>query len=203
MKTTFNFFKLSTLALALTFAATSCSLFEKKDDPKPAKSEVEYNGSNYNLDQGLIVDLGAANLYGNDDTHYDYDFYVSDGDIEDNGDEVEEIQGSFGIFTECYSLGDSEFKTGTFTFVDASNDGSLSDSQRQTKYKNKSVFASSVYIDANGNGILSDEVPIRANGGTVKVSGSSPNFTIEYDLTLANGKTLKGRRTGSFNKIRG
>ena len=203
MKTTFNFLKLPTLALALTFASTSCNLFEKKDDPEPVKNEVEYNGTNYNLDQGLIVDYGAESLYGDDDTHYDYDFYVSDGDIENNGDEVEEIQGSFAVFTECYSFGDAGFKTGTFTYVDSSNDGSLSDNQLETKYKNKSVFGSAVYIDTNGNGILSDESPIRATGGTVKVSGSSPDYTIEYDLTLANGKTLKGRRTGSFSKIRG
>ncbi|GEO02784.1 hypothetical protein AAE02nite_04480 [Adhaeribacter aerolatus] len=204
MKTTFNTLKLSTLALVLTFASTSCSLFEKKDDPKPAKNEVEYNGTKYEMDESLMVEYGAETLYGDDDTHYINDFYIANGNILYRNGTVEEVSGSFAIYTELVSNGTDKFNTGTFNYIDNGNDGSLSESQLEQKYKGKSVFGDAqIYIDTNGNRMLSDETPIHATGGTVKVSGSGNTYTLEYNLTLENGKTVRGSNSSSFSKING
>jgi hypothetical protein len=206
MKTTFNFLKLSTLAFVLTFASTSCSLFEKNDDPKPKPdaNQVEYNGSKYTLEKSLMIDYGPLSLYGDDDTHFNHDFYIADGNIAYNDGEVTEIQGAFAVFSELVSAGATKFNTGTFNYIDYNNDGSLNESQLEAKYKNKSVFADAqVYIDTNGNRILSDETPIKATGGSIKLSGSGNTYTLEYNLVLENGKTLKGSNSSSFSKIDG
>jgi hypothetical protein len=154
------------------------------------------------MEEGVILDYGSFTLYGQNDTHTNYDFYVSDGDIEYGNDDVEEIEGSLAIWAELVAPDASDFKTGTFNFVDNDNDGSLNNAQKEAKYKDKFVFPSAkVYIDTNGNGILSDDTPMQTTSGTIKVSGSQPNYTIEYNLTLANGKTVKGKFAGSFPKI--
>jgi hypothetical protein len=117
---------------------------------------------------------------------------------------VQEIAGAFAVFSELVSAGTTKFNTGTFNYVDNNNDGSLNESQLEAKYKNKSVFADAkVYIDTNGNRILSDETPLKATGGSIKVSGSGNTYTLEYNLILENGKTLKGSNSSSFSKING
>ena len=37
--------------------------------------------------------------------------------------------------------------------------------------------------------------------GTVKISGTRPNYLISYDLILENGKTVKGNYAGNFQKL--
>jgi hypothetical protein len=108
------------------------------------------------------------------------------------------------VFTELASAGASEFKTGTFQYMNDDEDDNLSDAQLEAKYKDKSFFVDArVYIDTNGNKKLKEETPIRANGGTVKVAKSGNTYTIEYNLTLENGKTLKGRNASTFTKVNG
>jgi hypothetical protein len=153
-----------------------------------------------------MIKFGALSLYGNNNTHRVNHFYFANGNIDYNNTtkNVEEINGSFAVFSELASAGAAEFNTGTFNYVDASNDNSLNDTQLEAKYKNKSVFSDvEVYIDTNGNGLLGDEIPVEANGGTIKVSGSNNNYTLEFDLTLTNGKTLKGKTASSFSPMGG
>jgi hypothetical protein len=202
MKKVLNILKLQVPVLLLALSTTSCFLFDK-EDPKPnITNEVEYNASKYKMEEGVIVDYGSFTLFGQNDTHTNYDFYVSDGDIEYDNDNVEEIEGKLAIWAELVAPDASDFKTGTFNFIDNDNDGSLNNAQKEAKYKDKFVFPSAkVYIDTNGNGILSDDTPMQTTSGTIKVSGSQPNYKIEYNLTLTNGKTVKGDFSGSFPKI--
>lgn len=203
MKKNFSIVKWSSFALMLGFATTSCTLFDKDDPkPQPESNQIEYNGTKYTLEKSLMINYGALSLYGTQDTHFNHDFYIADGNINYQDGQVEEINGAFAVFTELVSAGATKFNTGTFNYIDDDNDGSLSESQLEAKYKNKSVFADAqVYIDTNGNRQLADETPVRATGGTVKVSGSGNTYTLEYNLVLENGKTLKGSNSSSFSKI--
>lgn len=205
MKTTLSAFKLPILAVAITFFTSSCELF-KKDDPEPLKNEVSYNNTKYTLDESLMIKYGGYSLFGDENTHVVNHFYFANGNIDYNTTtgEVDEINGSFAVFAEVASASTSDFKTGAFNYTDGSNDNSLNDTQLEAKYKNKSVFSVvEVYIDNNGNGILSDEVPVLANGGTINVSGSNNSYALEYNLTLANGKTVKGKTASTFSQIGG
>jgi len=206
MKTSLNSLKWATLALTFSFLTTSCDLFNKdKEDPKPATNEITYNSTKYTLDESLMIKYGSFSVYGDEDTHVNNDFYIANGNIDYNNStgNVEEINGNLAIHAELASPGATEFKTGTFNYIDGSNDNSLSEAQLEAKYKNKPFFEAGIYIDTNGNGLMSDETPVKANGGTIKVSGSNNTYTLDFDLTLTNGKTLKGRNASTFSAING
>jgi hypothetical protein len=204
MKKNFYFTKWSAFAIMLGFLATSCDPKDKDKTPEPETNQIQYNGTKYTLEKSLMIDYGALSLYGSQDTHFNHDFYIADGNIDYQNGQVQEIAGAFAVFSELVSAGTAKFNTGTFNYVDNNNDGSLNESQLEAKYKNKSVFADAkVYIDTNGNRILSDETPLKATGGSIKVSGSGNTYTLEYNLILENGKTLKGSNSSSFSKING
>ena len=204
MKKNFSFTKWSAFAIILGFLATSCDPKDKDKTPEPETNQIQYNGTKYTLEKSLMIDYGALSLYGSQDTHFNHDFYIADGNIDYQNGQVQEIAGAFAVFSELVSAGTTKFNTGTFNYVDNNNDGSLNESQLEAKYKNKSVFADAkVYIDTNGNRILSDETPLKATGGSIKVSGSGNTYTLEYNLILENGKTLKGSNSSSFSKING
>jgi hypothetical protein len=204
MKKNFYFTKWPAFAIMLGFLATSCDPKDKEKNPEPETNQIQYNGTKYTLEKSLMIDYGALSLYGSQDTHFNHDFYIADGNIDYQNGQVQEIAGAFAVFSELVSAGTTKFNTGTFNYVDNNNDGSLNESQLEAKYKNKSVFADAkVYIDTNGNRILSDETPLKATGGSIKVSGSGNTYTLEYNLILENGKTLKGSNSSSFSKING
>ena len=204
MKKNFYFTKWSAFAIMLGFLATSCDPKDKDKTPEPETNQIQYNGTKYTLEKSLMIDYGALSLYGSQDTHFNHDFYIADGNIDYQNGQVQEIAGAFAVFSELVSAGTTKFNTGTFNYVDNNNDGSLNESQLEAKYKNKSVFADAkVYIDTNGNRILSDETPLKTTGGSIKVSGSGNTYTLEYNLILENGKTLKGSNSSSFSKING
>ena len=45
---------------------------------------------------------------------------------------------------------------------------------------------------------LDEDEEIRVTGGTIRVSGTYPRYTLVYDLTLANGATLRGSYNDEF-----
>lgn len=49
-----------------------------------------------------------------------------------------------------------------------------------------------VAIDTNGDKELEDEDEVAVTDGTIQVSGTYPEYTLVYDLTLANGTALRG-----------
>lgn len=194
----------SALILLFSFFAVSCQ--EDDDNPVTPTNETEYNGTKYSMDEGLIMDYGEWGFYGQTATHYNYDFLITNGSIGYNNGDVEEINGSIAIIAELYSSGASKFNTGTFNYINSDNDGSLNESQLEAKYKDKFVFSDAgILLDTNGNKELFDDLQsaILVTGGTIKVSGTEPNYTIEYNLTLQNGQTAKGSFNKTFVKIDG
>lgn len=203
MKNLFSL-KLVVLFLSLGFFATSC---DKDDDdnnnPKP-NGNTEYNGEHFNIKNGYYVDGGALNLFGNTDTHYFDYFMLTDGtpQFDTEGDITGMPDGKIALFTALISAGGNQFKPGTFEFTDLAADVNLTEEQVKAKYNNKSFFYQPfLRIDTDGDHNWDEESDIEITGGTIKVSDNIPNITMEYNLTLANGKTLKGKYAGKFNKL--
>ncbi|MBD3748457.1 MAG: hypothetical protein IE931_03080 [Sphingobacteriales bacterium] len=177
----------------------------KKDKSAAATSSnsLSYDGNTYELASGLFVDYGTDNYYGTTPTHTNYDFYTTDGRfIFDANGAPTDLTGKIAVYAYLESPdGNGNFKEGTYTFIDTSNDGSLSDAQLKAKYENKYFFADGSVIMGNGdiNASLSNAEEIFISSGTIKISGVKPNFKIEYDLILENNKTLKGSYNGEFS----
>lgn len=205
MKNLFNL-KLVVLLLSFGFFATSC---DKDDDdnnngnPSP-NTNTEYNGEKFSIKNGYYVDGGALSLFGNSDTHYFDYFFLTDGtpQFAADGEITSMPDGKIAIFTALISAGGNQFNPGTFTYTDLTADVNLTEAQVKAKYNNKSFFYHPfVRIDTDGDHDWEEEVDVEVTGGTIKVTDNIPNITMEYNLTLANGKTLKGKYAGKFNKL--
>jgi hypothetical protein len=106
------------------------------------------------------------------------------------------------------SPGSTGFKAGTFEFTnwteditDLSNED-MTMQEFDTKYRNKAFIPLGLLVtDTDGDKNWEEETGLEITGGTIKVSGTSPNFSTEYDLTLEGGKTVKGSFAGKFNEV--
>ena len=161
---------------------------------------ISFDGTDYTMKAGLVIDYGATDIVGNTKTHYNYDFYVADETLKQFADSANgPYYGygpttSIGIYLELFSPDTTGFSTGTFNFVDGNSRTSANTGgQRFFSY----AYAT---LDSNGNtdGDL-DGPETQFTGGAVIVSSTGTNnYTINYSLTAAGGKNLSGSYTGSF-----
>ena len=178
----------------LALAVFSCSDDGDGDSVVPsAKNQVTYKNTQYPLENGL------ADVYGtiDSDNHYNIDFSVSDGlfipFLTDLGTGIlinlwTISDGTIEVAAELYSPGTDGFKNGTFAYSSLSND-EVNDASFIGKYFFNEAY---VAIDVNGDGDLAEDEEIAVTGGTIEVSGTSPQYTLVYDLILADGETLQG-----------
>jgi len=189
MKKIMNLKSLLLLILAGVFLM-SCN--EDEDDNTP-EDVITYDGVSYAMKDGVIYDYGAATPY-IVPTHYNYDFVITDASLvkktESDGDTYWSIgdETTFGVYIELYSPGTSSFKTGTFEYLEWHDDVTQAD------FDGKYFFSDAEVILISNN----TEIEYEATGGTVKVLGSGLEYTLDFDLVLNNGKTLKGNYSGLF-----
>lgn len=186
MKRKFTLF-LAVALLASVF--TACKKDNGDDDDKldtGLNNQLEYNGTKYALKSGFVTD------YGSDEAHYNYDFELADGTFDNEGDSD---NSTVEVYFELYSSGSSSFKTGTFQFITATDDDEITDA----KFSNKNFFSyGDILIDKNSDMEFDDNEVIEVTGGTVIVSGTARNYTVEFDVSLEDGKKAKGKFSGSF-----
>ncbi|WP_114777341.1 hypothetical protein [Botryobacter ruber] len=205
MKPTFSHVTLQVLLLLCALLAFSCKE-DKEEDPAPdTTNQLEYNGQKYTFKSGLVEDYGPLSVFGTTNTHHNYDFTILDGTFTkqaDNSYAPTSASSTVMVFAELFSPGTAGFTTGTFTHIAPTDndDDDLNDTELESKYKNKAYFNYAlVFIDSNNNKTLEQtDIILIATGGTIKVSGSAANPTLEYNLTLHDGKTLTGSYTGGF-----
>lgn len=187
------------IMLAIVVSVTSCK--PKKNDAPP-EDTIEYNSTNYTIANGAFVDLGSSIYYGTVDSHYDSDFFITDGTfIYDTNGEITDANGKIIVAAYLSSFGTASFKTGTYTFIDSTNDSSLTDAQIKSKYENKYFFTEAIVaIGDNSSSSLANADPIFATSGTIKVEGTKPNYTLIYDLILEDGKTVRGSYSGTYKE---
>ena len=193
MKTT-RFIQWSALVLVGAMMASCSSDDEKVVEPE-AKNAFTYDGKEYGLKDGYIVDYGNIDpFYNYDDTHYNYDFYISDGEYVKEQEDIwyDAVDAVTEISLYLFYPSSTTFGEAEFAFYD---DETILDDIRD-----KAVFAAEVWFDANGNGVRDEDGDpwIDATGGTVTVTGSDKNYTLFYELQLEDGKTVKGSFSGEF-----
>lgn len=176
----------SIFALGL-LATVSC----KDDDdvvptPEPLPTNaVAYKGKNYSFDNGAIIDWGSW------ENHYNYDFFLTDGEMDFENQTA--LGATVMLYAELWSPGTENFSTGTFSYEDSENT------------TGKKFFETVVVVmDTNNNGELDEaDDQLTAKAGTIKVSGSGTNYALEMDITLSNDQSLKGTYNGAFELYEG
>ncbi|MDX5420409.1 MAG: hypothetical protein LPK09_14435 [Hymenobacteraceae bacterium] len=199
-------FPLSLLALLVALFAVSCK--DNSPDPaSPAGINTEYDNVKYAIKNGFMHDGGPMDYFMDDEaenkTHYNYSFIMTDGTPIFEGEDVVRMDdGEIIILAVLLSPGSSGFKTGTFEYANWLGDEELGEEELETKYRNKYFFPFAYVItDKDKDKNWEEEIGAMVTGGTIKVSGTPSNYTLEYDLTLEGNKTLKGKFTGKFKVV--
>jgi hypothetical protein len=192
--------KILYILLSFTILFASC---EKNEITDLEISTLEYNNKKHNLESGGILKSQTTTMFGTTPTHKNYDFYTTDGEfVTNSAGEFLNISGSVVAFAELNSPNTTEFQTGVFQYIDSSEDFKLSEETLKAKYDGKSFFTYAYIIaESKNNALLNFSNKIDVMSGTITVSGSKPNYTIEYMLVLENGKTASGKYSKGFSKL--
>lgn len=155
---------------------TSCG----KDDGVSLTNEIKYDGTVFVGENGLISNVGVET---NTPDHYNYEFGISDGTLQlsSSGNFQFQTSSDFVLIFGASSLGTTKFNTGVFEFRSSSSAS-----------PDSNFFFGATFIDIGNNAQLS------VNGGTITISGTSPNYSVVLDLTLTGGKKLEGAFIGTF-----
>ncbi|MBK0383482.1 hypothetical protein I5M32_10990 [Pedobacter sp. SD-b] len=190
------------LLIGLVLFVASC----QKDGVAPdikVINKIEINGEKLPLNAAGFVDYSLKSFYGTAPTHKNVDLYTINGSFTTNKTgNLLDINGKTAVYVELNSPNLDYLEPGTYTYINSSEDNGLSNADLNVKYAGK-------YFISNGYVINSTESPslltysenIGVSSGTVKVSGTKPNFLISYDLVLQNGQTLKGNYAGIFQNL--
>ncbi|MBV6646220.1 MAG: hypothetical protein KI790_12265 [Cyclobacteriaceae bacterium] len=177
MKNATNY-KFVALLLLMTSVALFTSCSDDDETKKLASGSFSFDGTTYDVNSGYIVDFGAGS------THFNYDFYLTDGSVSLGGFGVEVENETFELYLELYSNGTDGFTTGTFQYVPFGEDrtGLNYFDQLDLELPNTADIAIASLIES----------------GTVTVTGSETNYTIDLDLDLTENRTLSGEVSGEF-----
>ncbi|WP_157687580.1 hypothetical protein [Pedobacter psychrophilus] len=191
------------LLIGLVIFISSC---EKDGTINPevlTNNKVEYNGENLSINAAGFVDYNLRSFYGNAPTHKNVDFYTIDGTfITSKTGSLLDISGKSVVFAELNSPNLDMIETATYNYINDSKDSGLTDTELSAKYSGKYFFTNAYVISSSqSSSLLTFSQNIDVVSGTVKISGSKPNYLITYDLVLENGKTLKGNYAGIFQSL--
>ncbi|ALI99150.1 hypothetical protein [Rufibacter tibetensis] len=181
-------FKLLTLLLC-SFLTVSCGDDDEEELPS-LENQLEYDTTIYDLTIGATADLGPVGFASND-THYGQVFLVTDATAS-----KEKVTLVFYTF----SLGTSNFKPGRFEYA---NLAGMTAAQQETAYGKKNIFLESAFVfDVNDDDELDyDNEAISITKGTLNISGTAPDYMLDCDVELENGKRVRAQYTGEFIDI--
>ncbi|MBC3540683.1 hypothetical protein ACFSC6_12405 [Rufibacter sediminis] len=170
------------------FLTASCGDDDEESLPS-LSNQLEYYDMMYDLTLGATFDGGPTGFSSND-THFGRVFLVTDAD--NIGERV-------NLVFDTYSLGTSGFKAGRFDYGSIAG---LTSAQRSAAYGNRSFFVNSyLVVDLNDDEELDNSEVVMITGGTVTISGTAPEYTLECDVVLENGQTVRAQYTGDFIDI--
>ena len=180
----------------LLLSFLSILLLSCKDDEKEstaASNKLNFEGSTYTFQGGVISDYGSADLLNSGSpTHYNFDFIIADDDFVLGADqEYSPLNATIGLYIELFSASTSSFQAGTFQYVDGDN-ATVADIEGKNVFGVCDLF----FVDS------ADEYTATA-GSVVVTKNSDLNYTLKYDLMVQkNGAgteiPLKLAFTGAF-----
>ena len=163
---------LQLFSLILLSLLTSCG----KDEVAPIINEIEFEGQIYKPVYGLILDFGKER-----ETHYNYNFYISDGEITFDGEALDiSTDATFFLYAALISEGENEFQVGDFEYGYQANLAGLN------------IFHTPIMSIREGSRLL------RGRDGSISVTGEFPNYTVKYDGLRFAGESLSGEFSGTF-----
>lgn len=149
------------------------------DSDSKSDNNFEYDGKTYALEAGVIFDYGVES-----EGFRNYDFILTEK-VEDfdelNESEEEELNSDYFVYFWLESLGESSFTGGTFNFDDSE------EAETSHLYSSELTFLS-------GN----EEEYFEAISGKVNVSIDGDTYTLDFDITLDNGKKMVGKFSYDF-----
>ncbi|MEP5613788.1 MAG: hypothetical protein ABJP45_16160 [Cyclobacteriaceae bacterium] len=152
-------------------------------------SEIFFKGSTWLPTSGLVIDNGEI---GN---HYNLELGITDGNLVSQFGRISisttmNSGSTFALAFFMSSFGTDQFSSGTFEFVN----------QWEVSQSEGNVFFSGEFIEMNNTQIVAMH-PL--SGGTISISGTIPDLTLELDLELLQSGSptplkLTGKYSGSF-----
>lgn len=162
------------LLFSLVLVLPSC----KDDDDGAGQNEFVLDGETFSLTRGFIEDYGS-----NGNGSFDFDVtFTSSGITTSNGS----LSGEGEIvYIDLNTSSEEGLVAGTYTFSGSRDALTFVDG---TIGKNFNV--------ANQSGEI-----FNVTGGTVDISISGSETTIEFDLTIGNGSTVSGSYKGALQSL--
>jgi hypothetical protein len=155
--------------VALSFI-TSCG----KDDGEIAvNNQITIGDNTYDVTNGAFIDLGEAEGLS------EGAFAIADANITASSSSFSVgTSSTIRVIFNLASLGSGGLKPGTYSEGDVLG-----------------ADAGSVFFITQ---IRADGTTYSVDGGTIKLSGTSPNYTLIFDLNLDGGSSLTGGFSGTF-----
>jgi hypothetical protein len=174
------------LSLLIGVSLVSCS----DSDRNSGGNQVNVNGTTFNITDAKAVD--NFNFYS--ETHAEYNFVMASAPIT-----IDAIPGTyFGFETDnakfalnlsIAALGNT-FQNGVYQY----------DENMDFEQPNFNFFDGlTIYIDEDQDG-FEDEV-LFATEGTVTVSGTAPNYVLNFDVELSNGQNFNYTYNQGFDYV--
>ncbi len=171
-------YTLLTLLLGL-LVLSSCGDDDDDDTQQDVVNELTVGGQAFTGTDGLIIDIGSIV------THYQYTIGISDAslDVSSSGNGFRfSTSSSFLISFGAASFEPDAFQTGEFSYLSSIDTVPLDN-----------YFFSGTFTNVDTGTTLN------ITGGTITISGTSPNFTVQFDVDLQGGEKITGAYVGAFD----
>ena len=180
-----NLAKFFILLLVTSVSLVSCSSEDDGEDGNGnGNGNANYDGTEFTFNQGYVINYGVsdgnANLYNFDIT------LLSDGF---NIDLVnEEVEGTGEVlYFELWTENSTGLKSGTYKLSNGEDDFGM-------------TYADFV-MDYSFDEESTDESFLEATSAEITINKSGSTYTLAYDLTFDNGKSMTGTYVGSLMVI--
>lgn len=166
------------LALAMIgLLALSCN---DDDDDNTPSNQFTYDGTTYELSQGLLEEYGD-----NGNGSFDFDVTLLTSGINFNNTTGEATGEGSGVYLDLNSPSEEGLVNGTYTFGDERDAFIMVDAEIVTDYD----------FEAGTGQIIS------VVDGTVELTEDEGVYSISFELTASNNETITGTYNGELREI--
>jgi len=168
-------FQLAFLICSILGFTVLISCGDDGEDGSNPNGNTEFDFGDYNISGGAVYD------YGDDGTHYNYDFDLFDGTLDTSEDT---FSGTLFLYVELFSLGTTGFQDGIFEYYGGTDFSDVEEKNYFTTLR--------LSYDGNDNGRLystndefEEDITLIPSSGSITVSDNgNNNFTLAFNLEM-------------------